>query len=411
MDRDFEDMHDEYIDEQMEDEEKSFAELLEESFVKQERVTPGQRVKARIVKITPDWIFLDLGGKSEGILDKRELLDAEGNLTVNEGDTIQAHYLSANQGAKVFTTKIGGGESGRRHMEEAWRNGIPVEGLVEKEIKGGYEVKLAGSVRSFCPFSQMGLQRVNDPSAYIGQRLYFKITEYAENGRNVIVSHREILEEERQAQKDLLKESLQEGMAVKGVITSVRDFGAFVNIGAIEGLLPISEISWTRVEDIREVLTVGQEVEVVVLKLDWEKDRFSFSLKGATPDPWDSADVKYPAGSSHTGTVVRLTNFGAFISLDEGVDGLLHISKVGAGKRINHPREVLTVGQKLEVKIESMDKANKRIALSMQLDNRPEGEDVEPVDYSSFSEDKPKSMGTFGDMLKVKLSQKEKKKK
>lgn len=410
MDRDFDDVHGEYTDEQIDEEEKSFAELLEESFVSRERLEPGQRVKATIVKITPDWVFLDLGGKSEGILDKRELLDAEGNLAVNEGDVLQAYYLSGSQGAQIFTTKIGGGESARHHLEEAWQNGIPIEGMVEKEIKGGYEVKLAGNVRSFCPFSQMGLHRVSDPGAFIGQRLNFKITEYAENGRNIIVSHRAILEEERQAQRDLLRESLQEGMSARGVITSVRDFGAFVNIGAIEGLIPISEISWTRVEDIHEVLTVGQEVEVVVSRLDWEQNRFSFSLKAATPDPWDSADVKYPSGSSHTGTVVRLTNFGAFVSLGEGVDGLLHISKIGAGKRINHPREVLTVGQKLEVKIESVDKTGKRIALAMQLDNRPEVEEAEATDYSSFSEDRPKSMGTLGDMLKAKPSRRQKKK-
>ncbi|NLJ28567.1 MAG: 30S ribosomal protein S1 [Deltaproteobacteria bacterium] len=402
-------MQEEYQESFEENEEKSFAELLEESFIKPERLEPGQKVKAVIVKITPETVFIDLGGKSEGYIDSKEFLDAEGRLTVKEGDTIQAYFLSKGQNEKLFTTKIGAGDSARRFLEEAWQNGIPVEGLVEREIKGGFEVKIAGNVRSFCPFSQMGLHRVNDPGQFIGQRLHFKITEYAEKGRNVIVSNRAVLEEERQAQKELLKKSLQEGMTVKGVITSIRDFGAFVNIGAIEGLLPVSEISWGRVEDIRNVLNVGQEVEVVIVKLDWENDRFSFSLKEALPDPWDTAEAKYPVGSYQRGTVVRLTNFGAFVSLGEGVDGLLHISKLGAGKRINHPREVLAVGQTVEVKIESLDKDNKRISLSMVLDNRRDEEEDATGDYESYLEEKPKSMGTLGDMLKAKLSKKNKK--
>jgi small subunit ribosomal protein S1 len=391
-------------------EEENFAELLKQSFVKTDRLEPGQRIKARIIKITSDWVFLDLGRKSEGYLSTRELLDEEGNVSVKEGDSIQAYYLSNENNEQLFTTKIGGGEAKLSYLEEAQRSGIPVEGLVEKEIKGGYEVKIGGSIRAFCPFSQMGLQRAaGSPSDYVGQRFPFKISEFGERGRNIVLSNRAVMEEQRQEQREALRATLQEGVTVRGTITSIRDFGAFVDIDGIEGLIPISEIAWGRVEDIKENLTVGQEVDVVVMKLDWEKNRFSFSLKGAMPDPWDTVEEKFPQGSFHVGKIARLANFGAFVTLAEGIDGLIHISKLGAGKRINHPREIVTEGQVLDVKIEAVDKPNKRLSLALADDKTEKQEQEEAVDMKRYMSEKPKSMGTLGDMLQAKLAQEEKK--
>ena len=197
-------------------------------------------------------------------------------------------------------------------------------------MKGGFEVKVAGSVRAFCPYSQMGLRRTDNPDTYVGRHLSFRITEYGEKGRNIILSHRAILEEERRQQKEELRETLREGMTVKGTVTSIREFGAFLSIGSVEGLLPISEIGWGRVADINEVLTVGQELEVVVKQIDWENDRFSFSLKETLADPWEMVTQAFPEGSFHTGKVARLTNFGAFVTLSAGVDGLIHISRLGS---------------------------------------------------------------------------------
>jgi small subunit ribosomal protein S1 len=389
-------------------EEENFAELLNKSFVQSDKLEPGQKVKGIISKIGEDWVFIDFGGKSEGYLDKKELLDEHGEISVKEGDTINAHFLSSQNGEQLFTTQIRGGDAGRMHMEEAWRNGIPLEGTVEKEVKGGFEIKVAGSMRGFCPFSQMGMQRVENPSELLGKRLSFKITEYGEKGRNVILSHRAVLEEQRQEQKEALKETLREGMTVKGTITSIREFGAFVQTDGLEGLIPISEISWSRVEDVREHLSVGQEVEVVALKLDWEKDRFSFSLKDTLPNPWDNIEQKYPQGSRHTGTVVRLANFGAFVNLEPGVDGLIHISKLGAGKRIKHPGDVVAKGQEIAVKVESVDKENKRLSLSPTAAEE-ENQGEERQDIRRYAEETPKSMGTLGDILKAKLAEKGKK--
>jgi small subunit ribosomal protein S1 len=390
-------------------EEESFAELLQESLVKPVRFHPGQKVNAKIVKISAEWIFLDLGGKSEGYLGRKELVDEEGNLSVKEGEFIQAYFLSTANNDLRFTTKIAGGEAGRHFLEDAWESGIPVDGLIEKEIKGGFEVKIAGELRGFCPYSQMGLQREPNPKDLIGQHLTFRITQYGEKGRNIVLSHRSILEEERQREREVLKGSLQEGVKVTGVISSIRSFGAFVKIGSVEGLIPISEISWDRVEDIHELMEVGQEVEVVAMKLDWEKDRLSFSYKQTLPDPWANIVKDFPEGSRHHGTVVRLMDFGAFVTLAAGVDGLLHISKLGAGKRINHPREVVTKGQIVEVKVDNIDKDNKRMSLSMAGSERAEDPERTEEDYSQYSREKSGSMGTLADLLKTRLSEKTKK--
>ena len=390
------------------DGEESFAELLEGSFVDSERLRPGQKVKAQILKITSEWIFLDLGRKSEGYLSTKEVLDKEGNITVKEGDKIEAYYLPREDQEQLFTTKLGSGEVRNSYLEEAWHSGIPVEGLVEKEIKGGFEVKIAGNIRGFCPYSQMGLQRVEDPRVYVGERVSFKITEYSERGRNLVLSNRMVLEEERRRQKESLKETLHEGMTVKGVITSIRNFGAFVNIGGVEGLIPISEISYGRVEDVHEYLSVDQEVEIVITKLDWDKERYSFSLKKALPDPWEDIGSKYPEGSRHSGTVARLANYGAFITLTDGVDGLIHISRLRGEKRINHPREVLNVGQSIDVKIEAVDAENKRLSLSLAVGEQEEKK-AEAEDFKNYMGRASSSMGTLGDLLKNKLEDSKKK--
>lgn len=342
------------------DDGKSFAELLEQSFKKPARLEPGQKIEAVIVKLTNEWAFLDLGGKSEGCLDKKELLDAEGNLTAREGDTISAYFLSSANNEKLFTTRVRGGAAGSHHLEDAFRNGIPIEAVVEKEIKGGYEIKIAGTLRGFCPYSQMGLRRTEDPQTYIGSKLLFKIVEYRDNGRTLVLSNRSILEQERRRQREKLKKTLTKDMLVRGVVTSLRPFGAFVDIGGIEGLLPVSEVGWSRVEDLSRVLSPGQEVEVKVLALDWDNDKFSFSLKAAQPDPWLDLDSRFKEGSVCTGKVERLAPFGAFVSLAQGIDGLIHISQLGRGRRISHPRDAVTEGQTVEVRILKIDADGKK---------------------------------------------------
>ncbi len=387
--------------------EENFADLFEKSFKKQVRLEPGQMVEAVIVKISGDWIFLDLGGKGEGYLDKKEMTDESGNLTVKEGDTVRAYFVSSEYNEMHFTTKIGSGPGRQAQIEDAWRSHIPVEGTISKEMKGGFEVKIGGSVRAFCPFSQMGIRREENQADYIGRSLPFKIIEYGEDGRNIVLSRKAILEEERRKKKQELKTSLQEGMKVTGKVTSIQKFGAFVDVGGIEGLLPVSEIAWSRTEKVGDILSVGQEVEVIIKKLDWDQERFSFSLKDALPDPWDRVADAYPVGSFHSGTVSRLAPFGAFVTLKDGVDGLLHISKLGAGRRISHPREVLKEGQSVEVKIEAYDAAQRKLSLSLAEISREEEEAAATLkDYQQKAAAAPKAMGSLGDLLKEKMGKK-----
>lgn len=392
--------------------EESFAELLEQSFVDSVRLKPGQRVEAKVLKITADWIFLDIGQKGEGVLDKKELFDPEGNLPVTEGDVLTVYFTSSRGGELRFTTRLGGSGAGSAQLEDAWRSGIPVEGTVVKEVKGGFEVKVPGAARAFCPFSQISLRRADKPEEFLGQTLPFRITQFGEGGRNVVLSHRALLEEEREKKREGLRETLQEGMTVRGTVTSLQNFGAFIDIGGIEGLLPISEVGWGRVDDIREALTVGQQVDVVVKSLDWEKNRFSFSLRETMADPWTQVPVKFPEGSVHTGKVVRLATFGAFVELEPGIDGLVHISKLGGGKRINHPRDAVAEGETLEVRVEGIDRDARRISLVPAEAARAQDQERRAVDdYRKKAAEEPKGMGTLGDLIKSRGKDRDRKKK
>lgn len=385
---------------------ESFAELFEKSATRTNWLEPGQKLTARVLKVNAEWIFIDTGQKGEGVVDSKEFLDLDGNITVKEGDNISAYFLSSSHGEMRFTTRIGGGgATGTAQLEDAWRSGVPVEGLVEKEIKGGFDIKLGGTARAFCPYSQIALRRVDNAESLIGTRLAFRITDYAENGRNIVVSRRSLLEEEQRRLKDEAQAGIEEGMTVAGTVTSLQDFGAFVDIGGLEGLIPISEIGWSRVKDVRDVLSVGQQVQVVVKTIDREKDRISLSLKDTLADPWDQVAQMYPEGSFHTGSVSRLAPFGAFITLASGVDGLLHISKLGAGKRINHPREVLKEGESVEVRIESFDRANRRLSLALAgVARAAEEEEATLAEFRRQASEAPSGMGTLGDLLQARMN-------
>ncbi|MDD5628448.1 MAG: S1 RNA-binding domain-containing protein, partial [Elusimicrobia bacterium] len=259
------------------EDQENFEELLKASSQDSGRFTPGQMVEAAIVKIAPDTIFINVGRKGEGQVERKELLDAEGNLTVKEGDKVRAYYLPSPGHDLRFTTKIGFGPGAQAQLQDAFQSGIPVQGVVVREVKGGFEVRIGSSARAFCPFSQMGLRRDEERAACVGRSFTFKITECA--ARNVVLSRKAILDIERQGRAQALKETLKEGMRVQGTVTSLQKFGAFVDIGGIEGLIPVSEIAYGRTENVSDALSVGQAVEVVIKRLDWENDKLSFSLK------------------------------------------------------------------------------------------------------------------------------------
>ncbi len=347
-------------------EEEDFATLFEKSSTGSKRLEPGQKVNARVVSISGDYVFIDLGGKSEGVINLNEFIQEDGTYKVSEGETIDAFFVNFSDGLKRFTSKTRGYSTvDLQGIRNAYEASLPVNGKVVSELKGGFEVHV-GKVRCFCPFSHIDLKGERKSEPYISQTFPFKVLEYKENGRNVILSRRVLLEEEQQERLVQFKESLQVGMEVTGKIRAIQKFGAFVDLGGIDGLIPSSELSWNRAERAENLLSVGQEVTVRVIAIDWEKNRLTLSIKSMQPDPYASAAENYPVDSMVKGTIVRLENFGAFVNLEPGVDGLIPISKFGAGKRIKHPKEVVEVGQLVEARVIDIDAASRKITLSME---------------------------------------------
>ncbi|MCL1980045.1 MAG: 30S ribosomal protein S1 [Proteobacteria bacterium] len=384
---------------------ETFTELFQDKTISRSALQPGSRVEATVVGISGDTIFLDAGGKSEGILNAAELRDQSGNLAIAAGDRVQVFFLAARGGEMVFTTRLGSGQTSSRELEEAYLSGIPVEGKVTGEVKGGFSVTVAGQ-RGFCPYSQMDIRKVEQAEDYFDKTFAFKVIEFGNQGRNLILSARAVLEEQRQQEREQLKARLAEGMQVKGTVTSIRDFGAFVDIGGVDGLIPISELAWGQTERVDDVLSRGQQVEVVIKRLDWDSERISLSLRETLENPWDNVTQRYPVGSIHQGKVSRLTDFGAFVTLEPGIDGLLHISKLGMGKRIHHPREVLATGQELTVKIESIDTDQKRLALTPE--DYTAKESMKEQTAAPIPKESP-SMGTLGDLLQRQMKKNTKK--
>lgn len=352
--------------------EESFAALFEKDSKLPGRLDPGQKITSTIVSISGDFVYVSLGGKSEGVIDISELRDEEGRCTVNVGDQVDSYFVAVQGGLKRLTTlRHGLSTLSMREIRDAFEAGLPVSGKVIKELKGGFEVHI-GKVRCFCPFSQIDLRGYRDTDLYTGETFSFKILEFDEDDRNVILSRRAILEEEQLAKVEALKNQLKVGMDVPAKVRSIQSFGVFVDLGGVDGLIPMSEIGWGRTENIQEAIQPGTEITVRVIAIDWDKDRLTLSLKALQPDPFLSAAEKYPVDSLVRGTVVRLAAFGVFVNLEPGVDGLVHISKLGAGRRIKHPKEVVEVGQTVEAYVLEVDTKSRRISLSMEQKVEPE---------------------------------------
>ncbi|MBA4416298.1 MAG: 30S ribosomal protein S1 [Syntrophus sp. (in: bacteria)] len=359
------------IDQESEKEEQ-FSELFEKSNTLSKRLDPGQKIKARVVSISGDFAYVDLGGKSEGVIDINEFMDENSTCAIKVDDEVEVFFVSVQNGLKKLTTLVRGLSTvSLAGIRDAYEAGLPVSGKVTSELKGGFEVHV-GKARCFCPFSQIDLRGSRDAGAYLHETFPFKVLEYEEDGRNIILSRRALLEEERQVQLDALKKSLEVGMEVSAKVRSIQNFGVFVDIGGMDGLIPMSEVTWDRSEKVENILSIGQEVTVKIISLDWTRDRLTLSLKSMQADPWTTVAERYPADTEVRGTIVRLAPFGVFVSLEPGIDGLIHVSKLGAGRRIKHPQEVVEVGQMVDVCVIEVDPKNKKISLSMEQKNQQE---------------------------------------
>ena len=347
------------------EQEENFAAMLDQ-YCMGKRLYPGQKVRAKVVSVSGDRVYINLGGKSEGAVDLTEFIDKEGVAGVREGDEIEAFFVTVEDGLMKLTTLTGGYSTlTLNSISDAYEAGAPVNGYVKQEIKGGFEVSVGG-VRCFCPFSQIDMKGQHEGDGYLSRTFPFKILEYGEDGKKIVLSRRALLEQEKEAKVGKLKESLAVGMEVTVEVKSIRNFGVFVDIGGVDGLVPVSEISWDRSVNPVDILSLGQNITAKIISLDWDNNRLALSLKAMQPDPWVLAEEKYPVDCRVSGSIVRLTPFGAFVRLEPGIEGLVHISNLGAGRRINHPKEVVETRQLVEVYVLSIDRQNRKISLSMQ---------------------------------------------
>jgi len=338
------------------------------------RFHTGEEVTGYVVRVEPEIAYLDLGGKSEGMLalTPEGARGAAGEGKAGEegpkrpavGDRVTA-YVVAIHGEQVrLAYKIGRSKDNIDQLVQAHEGDIPVTGRVVAVNKGGYEIDLGGA-RGFCPHSQMDLHFVEKPEIWLERELEFRISEIREGGRNIVLSRRALLEEEEAKKREQTLVHLREGAILPGKITNLRPFGAFVDLGGIEGLVHVSELSHERVEDPAQLVQLGQEVQVQVLAIEDGGRRISLSMKSLLADPWTDVEERFPVGTRLPGKVVRLQPFGAFVQLAPGVDGLIHVSALSPGRRISHPKDVVKEGQTLEVVITAVDEARQRISLAL----------------------------------------------
>ena len=340
-----------------------FAALFEAS-QQAKRIEKGQTIDGLIVAIGPEVALVSVGGKSEAVIEIDELKDDEGKLAVAIGDRIQAMVVSTSGGLKL-SRKLALGAATARQLEDAFRAGLPVEGKVERPVKGGYEVRIARQ-RAFCPVSQIDTARNTDPAQHEGRVYQFRIIEYKEGGRNLVVSRRALLEEEQRAIADETRRSIVVGAVMTGRVTSVRDFGAFVDLGGgVQGLLHVSEMGWSRVSDASQAMNPGDEITVKVLRVDDDKQKIALGLKQLTDNPWSTVEARYEVGQVRTGRVTRVAQFGAFVELEPGIEGLIPLSETGVARDVDL-KKAFPVGANVEVVILEVDAPAGRMRLSSQ---------------------------------------------
>jgi small subunit ribosomal protein S1 len=378
----------------------------QQSATKKRTPKVGDKVTGTVVSIQKETLFIDLGEKTEGEVGRDDFTDSDGNLSVAVGDTIETFVSGSN--ADTGMLQLGSQHTKRLHgsdgLRQAYEEQLPVEGHVTGTTKGGLEVEFAG-VRGFCPASHIDINFVEDLERFVGERLAFRITKF-EGGRkvNLVVSRRALLEEAQQALATETRERLEVGAVMTGKVTTIKEFGAFVDLGGIEGMIHISELAFGRVEHPKDLLSVGQQVEVSVLKIETtdnarQPERIALSIRALEKDPWRDVLTDYTAGTQVEGIVSRLQPFGAFIELAPGVDGLAHISELGAGRRITHPQEVLSVGDTVQATVLSVDADKRRISLTLDS-KRQTSETTKPeVNVADYAKQK-KSFGTLGDVLR-----------
>ena len=384
-----------------EPEEEDFAAMFEAS-ERARRVAKGQIIEGTIVAIGAEAALVDVGGKSEAAIDLDELKDADGRLEVKVGDRVQAMVVSTS-GELKLSRRLALGAATARQLEDAFHSGLPVEGKVERSVKGGFEVRISRQ-RAFCPVSQIDVVRNTDPAQHEGRVYHFRITEYKEGGRNLVVSRRVLLEAEQQANAAEVRKSIVEGAVLPGRVASVREFGAFVDLGGVQGLLHVSEMAWERVADPSQIVKPGDEITVKVLRVDPDKEKISLGLKQLAADPWSRAGHTYHAGEMRRGRITRIAEFGPFVELEPGIEGLVPASESGVA-RDTDMKKAFRVGDEVQVVVLDVDPTARRIRLSVTAVQKMREAD-ETREYTDRTDAAaPERFGTLADKLRDALKE------
>lgn len=388
----------------MTEQDDDFATLFEAS-IKTTRFKNGQTIEGTIVAIGPEVAFINVGGKGEAVIAVNELTDADGTMEAAVGDRIQAVVVST-EGGLTLSRKMARGAASARQLEDAFHARLPVEGKVEKPVKGGYEVRIAG-LRAFCPLSQIDTIRDTDPASHEGKVYTFRITEYKDGGKNLVVSRRAILEEEQRANAVEVRKAIVPGAIITGRVTSVVPFGAFVDLGSgVQGLLHVSEMGWSRVDDTSKIAAPGDTITVAVLRVDADTQKIALGLKQLSDDPWSAAGTTYAVGQTVPGRITRLADFGAFVELEPGIEGLAHSSTFVTNGSERWTRSAV-VGLTGPFEILSIDLDKKRIGVALVAEGsarsrqRAASQEAaqEAAEVREYTERKPASSGEgFGSL-------------
>ena len=349
---------------------EDFQTLYEESL---KTLEEGQILRGTVIDITPDHVTVDVGYKSEGQIPMQEFLKRDRKVDVKIGDRIDVllERKESEEGLLTLSKEKADKIKVWRDISRSCREGEVIEGEIVGKVKGGLSVDI-GRLLAFLPGSQIDLKPVRNLDALIGQRLRFKVIKFNRKRNNIVLSRRVLLDEERKQSREETLKNLKEGDIVEGTVKNLTDYGAFVDLGGMDGLLHITDVSWGRIGHPSEKLSVGERIRVKILHFDREKEKVSLGLKQALPDPWESVPQKYVAGSRHKGKVVNLTDYGVFVELEEGVEGLVHISELTWNKKMKHPSKVVHIGDTVDVVVLDCDPAKRRISLGMkQMEPNP----------------------------------------
>ncbi|EIQ7934127.1 30S ribosomal protein S1 [Salmonella enterica subsp. enterica serovar Ajiobo] len=376
---------------------ESFAQLFEES-LKEIETRPGSIVRGVVVAIGKDVVLVDAGLKSESAIPAEQFKNAQGELEIQVGDEVDVALDAVEDG---FGETLLSREKAKRHeawitLEKAYEDAETVTGVINGKVKGGFTVELNG-IRAFLPGSLVDVRPVRDTLHLEGKELEFKVIKLDQKRNNVVVSRRAVIESENSAERDQLLENLQEGMEVKGIVKNLTDYGAFVDLGGVDGLLHITDMAWKRVKHPSEIVNVGDEINVKVLKFDRERTRVSLGLKQLGEDPWVAIAKRYPEGTKLTGRVTNLTDYGCFVEIEEGVEGLVHVSEMDWTNKNIHPSKVVNVGDVVEVMVLDIDEERRRISLGLkQCKSNPWQQFAETHNKGDRVEGKIKSITDFG---------------